>query len=129
MALSKPSDEDKIDRSSSRLKKKKEPVQSLRRKVGKRHRNISKPVLSEMDKLDYKDRDKTERLIKKLRSINKGTKKDLALIDEYGVDAPRSRGFMTDYERTENKAEGGRVRGVGAALGGYGRATYSDELI
>mgnify|MGYP003115664212 CR=1 FL=1 len=129
MSLSKPSDEDKIDRSSSRLKKKKDPVQSLRRKVGKRHRNISKPVLSEMDKLDYKDRDKTERLIKKLRAINKGTKKDLALIDDYGVDAPRDRGFMTDYERTENKAGGGKVRGAGAALGGYGRATYSDKLI
>lgn len=129
MALSKPSDEEKLDRSKPILKKKKDPVQSLRRKVGKRHRDLAKPILNEADKLDYKDRNKTERVIQKLRSINKGTKKDLALIDDYGVDAPRSRGFMTDYDRPQKKAGGGKVRGAGAALGGYGRATYSDKLI
>lgn len=55
--------------------------------------------------------------------------KDIDLLDEYGKDAPKSRGFMTDYDRPQKKAGGGRVRGAGAALGGYGKGPYSDKLI
>ena len=55
--------------------------------------------------------------------------KDEDLIIEYGKDAPRDRSFMSDYDRPQKKAGGGRVRGVGAALGGYGKGPYSDKLI
>ena len=55
--------------------------------------------------------------------------KDRDLVDEYGRDAPRSRSFMTEYDRPQKKAGGGKIRGVGAALGGYGKGPYSDKLI
>ena len=134
MALSKPSDEDKIDRSSSIKKKKKDPVRSLKKKLIERHRNKTKPLFKEVKKMGFKDKskeafDKRESIIEKLESITKGTEKDLDLIDDYGVDAPRSRGFMTDYDRPQKKAGGGKVRGAGAALGGYGKGPYSNKLI
>ena len=54
---------------------------------------------------------------------------DTDLIDEYGKDAAKARTFMTPKKKTENLNGGGKVRGVGVAQRGFGKAPYSDKLI
>lgn len=54
---------------------------------------------------------------------------DTMLVSDYGEDAAKARTFMTPKKKTENLSGGGKVRGVGTAQRGFGRATYSDKLI
>ena len=76
-----------------------------------------------------KRKPRTQELIDKV--INKKTmmKRDEAI--EQAMLNPDATEVLTDrgFEKIERKAGGGKVRGVGAALGGYGKGPYSDKLI
>lgn len=54
---------------------------------------------------------------------------DTMLVSDYGEDAAKARTFMTPKKKTENLSGGGKVRGVGVAQRGFGKAPYSDKLI
>ena len=62
---------------------------------------------------------------KKLKKINANTRKDYSLLNEYGLDAPRSKSFMSDDRPVSKRkkspgALGGKIknRNMGGVIGG-----------
>jgi len=74
-----------------------------------------------MSGYDMKEQIKKEALVQNII--------DDDLIMQYGEDAAKARTFMTPQKKTENLSGGGKVRGVGVAQRGFGKAPYSDKLI
>ena len=86
-------------------------------------------MMQAADKKIGKKKPRTQKLIDKVIDKKTMMTRDEAM--DQAMRNPDATEVLTDrgFEKIERKAGGGKVRGVGAALGGYGKGPYSDQLI